>query len=149
MPEWMFHTRLGHTARVYDGLVMADDHPETHSASEGIRDASRVQILSLRFQIVSCCRCTHCDARNQSQNPIVVDAPPDDNWWGVEQAATYLKLTPKTVREGAARGILPGCKYPPRSIRGKWRFKKEDLDKHLKSRQAPARRQAIERSIWE
>lgn len=72
-----------------------------------------------------------------------------DEWLETEQVAVYLNLTPKTVREGAARGTLPGCKYPPRSIRGKWRFKKDDLDKFLKRRQPPARQQAIERSVWE
>jgi excisionase family DNA binding protein len=81
-------------------------------------------------------------------------APPQpaasvDEWWGVEKAAQYLGLKPKTVRENAADGILPGRKFPPNSTRGKWRFKKEALDRFLNRGQNPPRKQANEPSIWE
>ncbi len=82
-----------------------------------------------------------------SREPSQQTAP--DDWVDTETAASYLDLTPKTVREGAARGTLPGCKYPPRSIRGKWRFKKEDLDRFLKRRQSAPRQQMVERSVWD
>ena len=55
-----------------------------------------------------------------------------DAWMSSEDAARHIGLTAKTVREGAARGNLPGHKYPMGSIRGKWRFLRTELDEWLK-----------------
>ena len=52
----------------------------------------------------------------------------DDNWMSVHEAAEYLGLSIKAVRYGALRRALPGHKYPSNSRRGRWRFKKEELD---------------------
>ncbi len=57
--------------------------------------------------------------------------PMADDWLETEQAAVYLNLTPKTVREGAVKGTLPGHKYPLNSRRGRWRFKRDELDSWL------------------
>jgi hypothetical protein len=51
----------------------------------------------------------------------------DDVWWDCEGAAAYLHMTPKSVREGAARGTLPGHKYPLNSKRGRWKFRRDEL----------------------
>lgn len=71
----------------------------------------------------------------------------DDAWMETEQVAAYLNLTPKTVREGAARGTLPGHKYPAKCIRGRWRFKKDELDRSLIKR-CGSRNRAVEQSVW-
>ena len=47
---------------------------------------------------------------------------------------------------GAARGDLPGRKYPPRSRRGRWRFRRRELDRFLKQTAKP---QPGPASIWE
>ena len=148
MPEWMLYARRGRTARVYDGRVMADEHPATHfaPASEVRREQPHIQIMSLTFQIVSCCHHTTCGVRPQSPGPVAVDATPSDEWWETERAAKYLNLTAKTVREGAAKKTLPGHKYPANSNRGRWLFKKDELDRFL---QRPAtHRKPVEISVW-
>jgi excisionase family DNA binding protein len=65
---------------------------------------------------------------NVSVNP---HRPVAEDWLETEQAAVYLNLTPKTVREGAVKGTLPGHKYPLNSRRGRWRFKRVELDSWL------------------
>ena len=69
----------------------------------------------------------------------------DDEWLDAEQVAAYLQLSPKAVRDGANRGKLPGHKYPANSKRGRWLFRKSELDKTLTK---PARqRRLVEQSI--
>ncbi|MBN1669493.1 MAG: helix-turn-helix domain-containing protein [Kiritimatiellae bacterium] len=65
--------------------------------------------------------------------------PEDDGWMSTEEAALYLALSPKAVRRGAAAGHLPGHKYPPNSKRGRWRFKRQELDERMR-RQPHTRR---------
>jgi len=73
-----------------------------------------------------------------------VDAGQDSGWWTTEQAAAYLKLKVKTVREGALRGRIPGHKYPEDSPRGVWRFKKRELDRFLTGKAKKAPQKALE-----
>lgn len=71
---------------------------------------------------------------NQSAVPQAVpsdDTDTSSGYWNCEQTAKYVKLTPKTVREGALKGTLPGHKYPAQSSRGRWRFKREEIDRWL------------------
>jgi excisionase family DNA binding protein len=86
--------------------------------------------------------------RRADEAPPEDDATAGDGWLDVEQVAAYLKLTPKTVREGAAKGTLLGHKYPPRCIRGRWRFKKDELDKGLAKRCGSPRRAPVEQTVW-
>ena len=46
----------------------------------------------------------------------------------VEQAASYLQLTPDTVRRGARTGKIPAAR-----VCGRWRFLQDELDRWLKS----------------
>ena len=52
--------------------------------------------------------------------------------WTTEDAARFLRVTPATVRNWAARGILPGFKFRA-TARSDWRFApariREFLDK--------------------
>lgn len=113
----------------------------------GLSDqAGRIGEPSARVRSIRFCSFTGVSCLNCGGEP---KAPPADEWMDTVQAASYLGLTPKAVREGAARGSLPGCKYPLRSIRGVWRFKKDDLDRFLKRGQAASRRRATEPSVWD
>jgi len=69
-----------------------------------------------------------------------------DEWWETERVASYLRLKPAAVREGAARGRLPGHKYPLNSKRGRWRFKQEELDLWLQRK--PQARQKKGVTVW-
>ena len=51
-----------------------------------------------------------------------------------EEAGRYLGMSKKTIAEGAAREEIPGHKFPPGSKRGKWRFRKNELDKWLRGK---------------
>ena len=70
----------------------------------------------------------------------------DSDWLETEQVAAYLHLTPKTVREGAARGSLPGHKYPFGSSRGRWRFKASELDDWMT--RVPRKTRLKGASVW-
>ena len=128
---------------------MKKERPEQQAttSSGGFRESNRVRILSLNFQVVPYCHCPKGGIQPQPSTPVAVDLPVvADGWWEVEQAAAYLNLTPKTVREGAAKGTLPGHKYPAGSRRGRWRFRKSELDKVLTK---PSRqRRTVEPSVW-
>lgn len=69
-----------------------------------------------------------------------------DGWMECDEVAEYLKLKPKAVRYGAARGVLPGHKYPAGSIRGRWRFRKEELDEYLNRKPRTYRRKGLD--VW-
>lgn len=60
-----------------------------------------------------------------------------------EQAAAFLKLTTKTVREGAARGIIPAKKYPDGSKRGTWLFCRNELEKWI----LPKHKKTLKREV--
>lgn len=47
----------------------------------------------------------------------------------VAELAEYLKLSEKTVRSLAGRGDLPG-----RKVGNQWRFRKQEIDEWLRSR---------------
>jgi excisionase family DNA binding protein len=87
---------------------------------------------------IDCCPTPSC--------PVAVEQPSNDDWMTTEQVADYLHLTPKTIREGAVKKTLPGHKYPPRCRRGRWRFKKDDIDRFLR-KPAPPRR-LPEPTVW-
>ena len=111
------------------------------------REPHRAGMVSMAWNFI----CPHCGAAStgsqpEATSPTAVQALPTDEWWETEQAAAYLHLTAKTVREGVVRGTLPGHKYPAGSSRGRWRFKKAELDKFL-NRRVPARRAAAE-TVW-
>ena len=101
---------------------MKEERPEQQAttSSDGFRESYRVQILALNFQVVPYCHCPNSGIQPQPSTPVAVDLPiVADGWWGVEQAASYLNLTPKAVREGATRGTLQGCvKIAARRLRG-------------------------------
>jgi hypothetical protein len=86
------------------------------------------------------------ESQQKGDAHVISRGQPDDVWWSVEQAGAYLNLTPRAVREGAAKGWLPGHKYPVRSPRGRWRFKKIELDKSL-MKPAPPRKKPAD-TIW-
>lgn len=62
--------------------------------------------------------------------PIITE----DGYMSTKEAARYLGLSPKAVRNMARRGDIPGDQLPHKKRRGRWRFKKRDLDKWLKRR---------------
>jgi excisionase family DNA binding protein len=127
---------------------MKEESPELLTmATAGDRESPRVRIHSLNF--VPCF--TTCVVSPLSADPVatgqasaVVTAV--DEWWDVEQAAAYLKLKPKTIREGAAKGTLPGHKYPFGSSRGRWRFKAVELDEWLTRK--PHKQRQKGQSVW-
>jgi len=43
----------------------------------------------------------------------------------------YFNLAPKTIRGLAGKGHIKGIKIPPGCTRGKWRFKKKDVERGL------------------
>ena len=47
------------------------------------------------------------------------------------QISKYFNLTPKTIRGMVRRGDIRGIKIPPGSIRGEWRFKRNDVERSL------------------
>ena len=77
------------------------------------------------------------------------DAAPSrpETYLTTKEAAKYLRMEPKAVREGAARGEVPGHKYPPGSRRGQWRFKRRELDRWLKKGERKPTREGL--SIWD
>ena len=105
----------------------------------GWRDATMLKILDTAEHILVL-------ARKGAGDAAPVRPTDDDGWMESDEVAAYLRLTPKTVREGAARGTLPGHKYPARSRRGRWLFKQDELDKFLKT-PATQRREAAE-TVW-
>lgn len=117
--------------------------------SNGRTDLAGRHIRSITYSIIPSAPCANCVLLSQSLPAILPKQDPcTDEWWGVERAAEYLGLKPKTVRENAASGVLSGRKFPPNSSRGKWRFKKEALDRCLNRGQSQAKKQASEPSIW-
>jgi len=69
-----------------------------------------------------------------------------EGYLSTEEAADYLGMSPKAIREGAARGDLPGHKYPRGSRRGRWRFRRRELDRFLKK---PSKPHTLEMSVWD
>ena len=111
------------------------------------REPHRAGMVSMTWNF----KCPHCGVASTGSLPetptaIAVKATADDEWWDAERVAAYLNLTPKTVREGAVKGTLPGHKYPAGSSRGRWRFKQAELDRFLNKR-VPARKAAAE-TVW-
>ena len=118
------------------------------------REPTRAGIISMTVNFI----CPHCGGASTASLPetpslVVVQATsaavqttPADEWWETERAAAYLRLTPKTVREGVVKGTLPGHKYPAGSSRGRWRFKKAELDRFLNKRPSP--RRTVAETIW-
>ncbi|GEM_PF-1722776 len=103
---------------------------------------------NLTVDFIPCCPYWNrwLEIQQKRDSHAIARGQPDDVWWSVEQAASYLNLTPRAVREGASKGWLPGHKYPVRSPRGRWRFKKDELDKFL-MKPAPPRRKPAD-TIW-
>lgn len=50
-------------------------------------------------------------------------------WLDVSGAATYTGSGESTIRAAAQSGELRGSKGPRAGTRGKWRFKRDDLDR--------------------
>ena len=117
---------------VGDGRIVGGSLQSDHTCGTGRRG-----IVSINWTVLPTAKTSDESAKT---------GVPDSDWLETEEVAKYLQLTPKTVREGAARGSLPGHKYPARSTRGRWRFKKDELDKFLK-KPAPHRHLPQE-SIW-
>lgn len=70
----------------------------------------------------------------------------DDGWMSTKQAAAYLNMGVNTLQTAVKRGTIKGSKHPKGSIRGRWKFKKSILDRHL---QAIPRKQTPPNSLWE
>ena len=87
-------------------------------------------------------------ACREAVDEALAGTQPEDygGWIDVRQAAEYLGMSEKAVRNGARCGDLPGKKYPAGSNRGHWRFRKGDLDKRLRSQQRGSGKAEI--SIW-
>jgi hypothetical protein len=51
-----------------------------------------------------------------------------NTWLNTEQAARHVGLSERAVRVGAQRGSIPGHKYPRGSKRGRWMFRRAELD---------------------
>ena len=109
---------------------------------DGIRDWRDKALLRILAELKAMRRIDE-----EPSEEVASTATAGDGWLGVEEVAAYLNLTPKTVREGAAKGTLPGHKYPADSIRGRWRFKKDELDRKLNKRSGSSRR-AVEETVW-
>jgi excisionase family DNA binding protein len=56
----------------------------------------------------------------------------DSSLLTTQETASYLRVHVETVRNWARRGILPSIKL---SNRGGFRFRREDLDQFLRSRE--------------
>lgn len=93
---------------------------------DGIRDWRDQALLRILAELTARRSADHAHKTDEGISDIAAD-----EWMETDQAAEYLKLTCKTVREGAVKGTLPGHKYPANSRRGRWRFKKMELDDFL------------------
>lgn len=101
---------------------------ETGSSGAGHGVGSAVLTFNLIIEPAEECVLTGCSTPKgcAKSNPTG-----EAGWWTCEQAAEHLGLSPKTIREGAAKGTLPGHKYPLNSKRGRWRFRRDELDSWL------------------
>jgi excisionase family DNA binding protein len=63
-----------------------------------------------------------------------------DKWLNTDEAAAYCGYSVHTIRDAAYAGELVGHRRPGSAIRGRYRFRVEDLDRWLTS--ASRRRKA-------
>ena len=56
----------------------------------------------------------------------------ESSWLTTPEAAAYLRVHPETLRNWARKGAIPAAKL---GNRGGFRFRREDLDQFLASRQ--------------
>lgn len=118
--------------------------------SESGLDQSQTCVESQTFQTSAYCYCPYCGGNLQtSPNDLIEQKTVDNGWLNVDQVAGYLQLTPKAVREGAAKGTLLGHKYPEGSRRGRWLFKKAEIDKKLMKPPRHRRSQQTSINVWE
>jgi len=69
------------------------------------------------------------------EKPSAEPEPVVESLLTTAQVAKRLQLSEKAVREAAAEGSLPGYKWPPGSKRGQWRFKWDEVDATMKSKE--------------
>lgn len=72
--------------------------------------------------------------KEQLARVSATDEAPDGRWLDSEEAARYLGLTSRAVRAGANAGRIPGHKYPAGCRRGRWKFRKTELDRWMERR---------------
>ena len=123
------------------GHVLFEIGTPPDSQVDGIRDWRDRALLRILSELKAMRRAEEAPPEDGGDTTAATD-----DWMETDQVAAYLKLTPKAVREGAAKGTLLGHKYPARSIRGRWRFKKDELDRGLNKRCGSPRRAA--ESVW-
>lgn len=75
------------------------------------------------------------------------DVPAVGDWMNTDEVAAHLGVAVKTVRKSAERGELRGVKFPPGSRKGRWRFKREDIEQALRQKK-PAGRPRKGTSAW-
>ena len=67
------------------------------------------------------------DGATKSKKRGKIETP----WMSSEEVAEYLGLSAYSVREAAAKGKLPGHKFPKNSTRGVWRFHRNEVDEFM------------------
>jgi len=84
------------------------------------------------------------------QNTDKLEAGKEDGQLlNTSEISKYLNLARKTIRKMAKRGDIPCIKIPPGSIRGKWRFKRADVERGLLLSSRPKRKTNVKApDIW-
>lgn len=83
------------------------------------------------------------DHLDGSAMPIELAAFGTAEWMDTEGVANYLQVSVKAVRQAANRGDLPGHKFPPNRRQGRWRFRKDDIDKAMCKRRPTPKRKGL------
>lgn len=131
---------------VDQGEAMRLEYPATETGSSSAGNGPvQITVLSLNWIVIPIGNRmgVGCDASKRND---LIDQTHDDGWWKCEKAAAYLGFSPKAVREGAFKGTLPGHKYPANSKRGRWRFKRDELDGWLSKK--PTVRKTKGATVW-
>ncbi len=62
-----------------------------------------------------------------------MERPNSEGWLRTREAAAYLQVNEETLRRWVRTGVIPAAKL---GNRGGFRFRREDLDRFVQSRQA-------------
>ena len=87
-----------------------------------------------------------CSQDNSSKKPVQKNLPPNigllaHGLWNIDEVASYLKLSTRTVRNLLNRGLLPVIKISNKIQR----FRKEAIDEALAKQEIKARFDRISR----
>ncbi len=83
------------------------------------------------------------DHLDENALAALVSASSPTQWMDTDDVADYLQVSPKAVRQAANRGDLPGHKFPPNRKQGRWRFRKEEVDKAMCRRRPKPKRKGL------